>query len=113
MIRMPNSGGAARHFLPDPAEAGKAERLVAKLLAEKLLLLPLALLHRRVGGGNVAGQREHQPDGQLGHADAVRARRVHHDDAAGAGRGTSTLSTPVPARAIDTQLRCRGDQTPR
>jgi hypothetical protein len=79
--------GAARNLLADPAEADETERLVLHLFAEKLLLLPLALLHRRVCGRDVAGERQHVAHRQLGDADAVRSRRVHHDDAAGAGGG--------------------------
>jgi hypothetical protein len=60
-------------------------RLVAKLLAEKLLLLPLSLFHGCVGGGEVTGQRKHQAHREFRDADAVRARRVHHHDAARAG----------------------------
>ena len=91
---------AARDLLADAAQADEAEDLLAHLFAQKLLLLPLALLHRRVGAGNVPGERQHERHRELGDADAVGARRVHHDDAAGARGGTSTLSTPVPARAM-------------
>ena len=79
--------GALRHLLADAPEAGDAERLAAQLGAEKPLLLPLAVLHRPIGGGNAARERQHQGAGVLGDADAVRARRVDDEDAARAGRG--------------------------
>ena len=41
---------ALRHFLADASEAGDAERLAAQLGAEEPLLLPLAVLHRLIGG---------------------------------------------------------------
>ena len=73
-MRMPNDARALRDFLADAAEAGDAERLAAQLGAEEALLLPLAVLHRAVGGRNRARQRQHQRAGVLGDADAVGAR---------------------------------------
>ena len=64
-----------------PAQAREAQHLVAHLLTQELLLFPLALLHGRIGGRQVAGHRKDQAHGQFGHADAVGAGRVHHDDA--------------------------------
>ena len=78
---------ALRHFLADASEAGDAERLPAQLGAEKLLLLPAPFLHRAIGGGDRARQRQHQRAGVLGDADAVGAGRVDDEDAAGAGGG--------------------------
>ena len=101
--------GAARHLLADAAEAGEAERLVAHLLAEKLLLLPLALLHRRVGGRQVARQRQDQAHRQLGDADAVGAGRVHDDDAARAGGGHVDVVDAGAGAGDRAQLRRGGD----
>ena len=109
MMRMPNDGGAARDFLADPAEPGEAERLVAQLFAEKLLLLPLALLHRRIGGGQVARERQHLAERELGDADAVRARRVHDDDAAGAGGGDVDVVDAGAGAGNHPQARRGGD----
>ena len=105
--------GAARHFLADPAEADEAERLVAHLLAEELLLLPLALLHRRVGGGQVPGQRQHEAHRQLGDADAVGAGRVHDDDAAGAGGGHVDVVDAGAGAGDGTQAAARRRSAPR
>ena len=77
--------GAARDFLADASQPGQPEHLAAHFLAEKALLVPLALLHRRIGGGKLSRQRQQLRHGELGDADAVRARRVHDDDAARAG----------------------------
>ncbi len=74
--------GAQCHFLTDAAEPGDAERLAAQLGAEKALLLPAPVFHRAIGGGNGAGEREHQRTRVLRHADAVGARRVHDEHAA-------------------------------
>ena len=101
--------GAARDLLADPAEPGEAERLVAQLFAEKLLLLPLALLHRRIGGRQVAREREHLAERQLGDADAVRARRVHDDDAAGAGGGDVDVVDAGAGAGNHPQARRGGD----
>ncbi len=93
-------GGAARDLLADASQAGESQHLVAHFFAEELLLLPFALLHRGIGRRQMPGQRQHESHRQFRDADAVRAGRVHDHDAACAGRGTSTLSTPVPARAM-------------
>ena len=74
-----------RHFLADAAEAGQPEHLAAHFLAEKTLLVPLALFHRRVGGRELPGEREQLRHRQFRHADAVGAGRIHHHDAARAG----------------------------
>ena len=87
MIRMPNAAARRATSWPMRPRPARPERLVAHFLAEELLLLPLALLHRGVGGGQVPGQRQHQAHRQLRDADAVGARRVHDDDAARAGGG--------------------------
>ena len=70
---------------PMRPETGEAERLAAHFFAEETLLVPLALLHRRVGGRNFSGKCQQLRHRQFRDADAVGARRVHHDDAARAG----------------------------
>ena len=98
-----------RDLLADPAEAGEAERLVAQLFAEELLLFPLSLLHRRIGGREVAGERQHLAEREFGHADAVGSGRVHDDDAAAAGGGDVDVvdtgagagNHPQPRRGVD------------
>ena len=103
-------GGAASDLLADPSQPGEPQRLVAHLFAEKLLFLPLALLHGGVGGRQVARHRQHQADGQLGHADAVRARRVHDDDAAGAGGGDVDVVHAGAGAGDHPQARRGGDE---
>ena len=76
---------APHDLAPDAAEAGHAERLAAQLDAAQALLAPLSGLHLRVGEGDRAGRGEHEREDVLGDADAVRAGRVQHEDAAGAG----------------------------
>ena len=105
--------GAARDFLADAAQAGEAERLVAHFFAEELLLLPLALLHRGVGRGKVAGERQHERHREFGDADAVGAGRVHDDDAAGAGGGDVHVVDAGAGARDDPQLGCGVDQRAR
>ncbi len=96
---------ASGHFKPDAAEAENAEGLAAQLRALQALLLPLAGVHGVVGGGQLAGQREHEADGELGDGDGVGAGRVHDDDAAaGGGFGIDVVDTHAGA-ADDAQLR--------
>ena len=79
------AAGAAGDFKSDAAEAEDAESLAAQLRALQTLLFPLAGVHGGVGGGELAGQREHEADGELGDGDGVGAGRVHDDDAAARG----------------------------
>ena len=96
---------AARHLLPDAAKSRQPEDLVAHLLAEKLLLLPFALLHGGVGCRQVPGERKHERHGQLRDAHAAGASGAFMTDnasrtwrghvhvvhaGAGAGDGTQT-----------------------
>jgi hypothetical protein len=104
------AGGAPRHFLTDAAEAGEAKRLVAHFLAEKFLLFPLALFHGRVGRGQMAGEREDETHRELGHADAVGARCVHHDDAAAArSRHVDVVDASAGPGDYPKLGRCRDD----
>ena len=89
-------GCSSRHLLPDAAETGESQRLLADLLAEKLLFLPFALLHRGIRRRDVPRQRQHEAYGEFRHADAVGAGSIHDDDAAGAGGGNVDI---VDARA--------------
>ena len=98
---------AGGDLLSDAAEADDAERLAAELAAGKLLLLPLVRLHRRVGRRQMARQREQLAHRQLRDADAVGARRVHHDDAACAG-GVQVDVVHARAGARDHAQRRRG-----
>ena len=86
-ISMPNARAARGDFLADSSEPAEAERLAAQLRAGQLLLVPDAALHRGVGGGHRARQRQHQRQRVLGDADAVAAGRVHDENAPRAGRG--------------------------
>ena len=98
---------AGRHFLADAAEADDAERLAAQLDTSELLLLPLPCLHGGIGGGQVPRQRQQLRHRELGDADAVRARRVHHDDAA-LRRGFEVDVVDARAGAGDDPKRGRG-----
>ncbi len=77
----PERLGAGGHLLSDPAETDDAERLARQTGSHQLRLLPAAVLHRRVGPGDVACECEHQPERQLGHRHAVGVRAVDHLDA--------------------------------
>ena len=74
---------------------------------------PSALLHGPVGRRDRASQRQHQRPGVLGHADAVGARRVDHQDAA---RACGLDIDVVDARAgpcDDSQFRRRRQEAGR
>ena len=82
----------------DIAAADQAERLAGQLDAHEAVLLPLAGLGGGVGGGQLAGEREHQGDGMLGGGDRVAERRVHDDDAArGGGRDVDIVDADAGA----------------
>ena len=65
----------------DIAAADDAQHLGGDLHAHEAVLLPLARLGGGVGGGDLAGHREHHGDGVFGCGDGIAERRVHHDDA--------------------------------
>jgi hypothetical protein len=69
----------------DIAGADDAERLAGDLDAHEFRFLPLAGLGRGVGGGQLAGDGEHQRNRVLGGGDRVAEGRVHDDDAAARG----------------------------
>ena len=81
----PEWPGALGDLLADPAQARDAKRLAAKLVSEKALLFPAAIFHGAIGGRDEARQRQHERERMLGDADAVGARGVDHEHAAGAG----------------------------
>ena len=73
--------GPPRHLEPYAAQAENAKLLAPQLGSLQRLLLPFAGMQQGVGSGQLAGQRKHQPDGQLGDGDGVGAGRIHHHDA--------------------------------
>ena len=79
--------GAVGDDRADVAGADQAQRLAVELDAHEAVLLPLAGLGGGVGGGHLAGQREHHGDGVLGGGDRVAEGGVHHHDAGGGGGG--------------------------
>ena len=76
------SAGALRNFKPDPAQAENAQSFAAQFPALQTLLLPLSCMHRCVGSGQLARQRKHQAERELGDGNGVCTRRIHHDNAA-------------------------------
>ncbi len=81
----------ARDLLADPAEAEDAERLLGELDPAEARALPAALDERGVRLGDVAREREQQPDRVLGRRDDVRLGRVGDDD-------------PLPGRRLDVDV---------
>ena len=66
----------------DAPHADDAERLAAQLDADVLLAVPLPLLHRLVGDGNVTAHRKHHRHRMLRRRNRVAAWRVDDDDTA-------------------------------
>ena len=69
-------------FKADAAEAENAEGLAAQLRALQVLLVPLACVHGGVGGGELARESQHEPNGEFGDGNRICSGRVHDDDAA-------------------------------
>ena len=59
-------------------------------------------VHGGVGSGDMAHQREHQPQRVLGGRDGVARGGVDDGDAGLAAASRSMLSTPTPARPMTT-----------
>ena len=98
------AAGTPRDFKPDASQAKNAEGFAAKFSALQALLFPLACVHRVVGGGELAGQREHEADGEFGDGDGIRARSVHHHDAATGGGFCIDVVDTYTGAANDAQL---------
>ena len=70
------------HFQSHAPQPDNAQRLAAQLRALQRFLLPLAGTRGGVGPRKMPRQRQHQRKSMLGHGNRVRARGVHHRDAA-------------------------------
>ena len=79
-------GGAAGDRLADLPQADDAQRPVPELRPGEAAALPLAATDRRVRGGDLAQQREHQGERVLGGGDRVAGRGVDHHDPGAGGR---------------------------
>ncbi len=93
----------------DVAGADQAQRLGVELDAHEAVLLPLAGLGGGVGGGHLAGQREHHGDGVLGGGDRVAEGGVHHHDPSGGGGWDVDVVDADAGAADDLEARGRGD----
>ena len=80
--RHPQGSRPLRHRRPDIAHAHDPQRLAGKLNPLQLLLDPQSRFHRCIGARDHARQRQHQPQGVLGHRQGGRLRRVDHNHAA-------------------------------
>ena len=84
----------------DAAESDDADGLLVELDAGVVRPLPLPLCERRVRGGDVTGEAQDVPDGELGGRDDVRGRCVHDHDARRRG-GLDVDVVEADARARD------------
>ena len=89
----------------DAPHADDAERLAAQLDADILLAVPLALLHRLVGDGDVTAHREHHRHRVLRRRDRIAARRIDDDDAARRRRRHVDVVDADAGAADDLELR--------
>ena len=110
MIRMPNAAARRATSCPIRPRPARPSVLSRIFLPQELLLLPLALFHRRVGCRQVPRHGEHQTDRELRDAHAVRARRVHDDDAPRAGGGNVDVVDPGACTGNDPEARRGGDK---
>src|SRR5256885_12928196 len=69
----------------DAAQSDDSDGLTAELGPLEPLPIPFAAAHRLRRPRNVAGLREQEAHGMLRGTDRIRARRVHHGDAAPGG----------------------------
>ena len=69
---MPNARRAEGHFSADLSQADQSQRPSEQAPRfRKFRLVPLARAQRRDVVGNAAIERQHQPEGQLGHGDGI------------------------------------------
>ena len=93
-----------RHLAPDPAEPDHPEALPEELHPGEGLPVPLLSLHGQVGGSEVAGEGEHEGDGELRGGDRVAAGRVHDEDAPARGRREVHVVDPDPRPPDDLEV---------
>ena len=79
--------GAVGDDAADIAGADQPQHLAGDFHAHEAVLFPLAGLGARIGGRQLARQRQHQRDGMLGGGDGIAEGRVHHDHAGAGGGG--------------------------
>jgi hypothetical protein len=101
---------ARRDFAADAPEPDHAEHLAPEFRAHEAFLVPHALFHRGIGGGNRPRHRQHQSERELGDADAVGAGGVHHQDAARGGGGHVDVVDAGAGARDDAKPGRRGDQ---
>ena len=101
--------GAVGDDRADVAAADDAERLACEFDAHEAVLFPFAGVRRGVGGGDLAGEGEHQRDGVLGRRDRVAVRRVHDDDAAAGGGWDVDVVDADTGAADDLEVRGGGE----
>ena len=100
---------AVGHGHADLAQADDAQRLVDQLAAHEGGAVPLAGVHRGVGRGDVARQREEQRQGVLGGGGGVAGGRVDDGDAGRGGGGDVDVVDTDAGAADDHQPRAGGD----
>ena len=88
----------------DIAAADDAEHLAGDLDAHEAVLFPFAGLRRRIGGGNLPGEGEHQCHGMFGRRDRIAERRIHHDDASRGRRRNIDIVDADAGAADDLQI---------
>ena len=103
----PERAGAGGDQLADAAEADDAEHLVGQLDAAEALALPPSLRQCGVRLGDVARDREQQPERVLGGDTMFEPGAFATMIPRRVAAATSTLSTPVPARPITFSRRRR------
>ncbi len=92
----------------DIARADQAECLAGQLDAHEAVLFPLSGLGRRVGLGQLPGEREHQRDGVFGGGDRIPEWRVHHHHALRGGSGDIDIVDADAGAANDLEVGRRG-----
>ncbi len=70
--------GPPHHLAADAAQADNPQRFPAQLIAEELLLFPLAGPRGKAGLRHRTSHREHQSERVFGDGDGVAAGRIHH-----------------------------------
>ncbi len=93
----------------DPAEAEHAQHLVGELDPAPLRTLPASCDQRGMRLGDVARERDQQPDRVLGCGDDVRLRRIRHHDPAPGGRLDIDVVDPDSRATDHLQPRPAGD----
>mmetsp|Transcript_4170 Transcript_4170/g.6640 ORF Transcript_4170/g.6640 Transcript_4170/m.6640 type:complete len:216 (+) Transcript_4170:2334-2981(+) len=89
------------YVLANASTANNAQGFAGDLHTRKGFSVPFSLFYGHIRSGDRSGQRAEEGHGELGSADGVSARRIHHHDTCFGGLGDVDVVDPYSSSADD------------